>query len=77
MLTNICDNMQFYQATMSKTLTTSSVYFIDKRTNDVNSAVADIFTKWLFRLKKLTTQILFHDQNWHVFSRDDDFFEKN
>ena len=28
MLTNICDNMQFYQATMSKTLTTSSVYFI-------------------------------------------------
>ena len=28
-------------------------------------------------LKKLTTQILFHDQNWHVFSRDDDFFEKN
>ena len=28
MLTNICDNMQFYQATMSKTLTTSSVYYI-------------------------------------------------
>ena len=28
MLTNICDNMQIYQATMSKTLTTSSVYFI-------------------------------------------------